>query len=53
MFLTIFLLYLRVVPAISIAEVKPVLWVGRKKGSPTTTDPVAGGMTGSEKKAHG
>jgi molybdopterin-containing oxidoreductase family membrane subunit len=31
MFLTIFLLYLRVVPAISIAEVKPNLWVGRKK----------------------
>lgn len=32
MFLTIFLLYLRVFPAISIAEVKPVLNVGRKKG---------------------
>jgi molybdopterin-containing oxidoreductase family membrane subunit len=30
MFLTIFLLYLRFVPAISIAEVKPVLSVGRK-----------------------
>ena len=29
MFLTIFLLYLRVIPAISIAEVKPVLYVGR------------------------
>ena len=32
MFLTIFLLYLRVVPAISIAEVKPVLNVGKKGG---------------------
>lgn len=32
MFLTIFLLYLRVFPAISIAEVKPVLYVGKKKG---------------------
>ena len=32
MFLTIFLLYLRVVPAVSIAEVKPVLNVGRKGG---------------------
>jgi molybdopterin-containing oxidoreductase family membrane subunit len=30
MFLTIFLLYLRVIPAISIAEVKPVLYVGKK-----------------------
>ncbi len=30
MFLTIFLLYLRFFPAISIAEVKPVLYVGRK-----------------------
>ena len=50
MFLTIFLLYLRVVPAVSIAEVKPVLWVGRRK--PSTTDPIAGGMTGTE-KSHG
>jgi Ni/Fe-hydrogenase subunit HybB-like protein len=32
MFLTIFLLYLRVVPAISIAEVKPILGVGKKGG---------------------
>lgn len=32
MFLTIFLLYLRVIPAISIAEVKPVLYVGKKGG---------------------
>jgi molybdopterin-containing oxidoreductase family membrane subunit len=32
MFLTIFLLYLRVIPAISIAEVKPVLYVGKKHG---------------------
>ncbi len=32
MFLTIFLLYLRAFPAISIAEVKPVLYVGKKKG---------------------
>lgn len=32
MFLTLFLLYLRVFPAISIAEVKPVLYVGKKKG---------------------
>lgn len=32
MFLTIFLLYLRVIPAISIAEVKPVLHVGKSKG---------------------
>ena len=31
MFLTLFLLYLRVFPAISIAEVKPVLHVGKKK----------------------
>lgn len=31
MFLTIFLLYLRVLPAISIAEVKPVLFVGKKQ----------------------
>lgn len=38
MFLTIFLLYLRVVPAISIAEVKPVLFVGKK--------PKAGGHHG-------
>jgi Ni/Fe-hydrogenase subunit HybB-like protein len=46
MFLTIFLLYLRVVPAVSIAEVKPVLWVGRKKPSHPN------GVHGSE-KAHG
>jgi Ni/Fe-hydrogenase subunit HybB-like protein len=32
MFLTLFLLYLRAFPAISIAEVKPVLYVGRKRG---------------------
>jgi len=32
MFLTIFLLYLRAFPAISIAEVKPMLKVGRKDG---------------------
>ena len=32
MFLTLFLLYLRVVPAISIAEIKPVLHVGKKGG---------------------
>lgn len=32
MFLTLFVLYLRVIPAISIAEVKPVLYVGRKRG---------------------
>ena len=32
MFFTIFLLYLRVIPAISIAEVKPVLHVGKKGG---------------------
>jgi Ni/Fe-hydrogenase subunit HybB-like protein len=32
MFFTIFLLYLRVIPAISIAEVKPVLNVGKKGG---------------------
>jgi molybdopterin-containing oxidoreductase family membrane subunit len=32
MFLTIFLLYLRAFPAISIAEIKPVLHVGKKKG---------------------
>ena len=31
MFLTLFLLYLRVFPAISIAEVKPVLHVGKEK----------------------
>ncbi|MBN8540283.1 MAG: polysulfide reductase NrfD [Deltaproteobacteria bacterium] len=31
MFLTIFLLYLKFVPAISIAEVKPVLYVGKKR----------------------
>jgi hypothetical protein len=31
MFLTIFLLYLKFVPAISIAEVKPVLYVGRQR----------------------
>ncbi len=30
MFLTLFLLYLRLFPAISIAEVKPVLYVGKK-----------------------
>lgn len=32
MFLTLFLLYLRVFPAISIAEIKPVLPVGRDSG---------------------
>ncbi len=48
MFLTIFLLYLRVVPAVSIAEVKPVLYVGKKGGHPTTTDPIAGGASGAE-----
>lgn len=32
MFFTLFLLYLRVFPAISIAEVKPVLYVGKDKG---------------------
>ncbi|MCJ8275954.1 MAG: hydrogenase, partial [Bdellovibrionales bacterium] len=32
MFFTIFLLYLQGVPAISIAEVKPVLYVGKKRG---------------------
>lgn len=32
MFLTLFLLYLRVLPAISIAEVKPVLNVGKEDG---------------------
>ena len=32
MFLTIFLLYLRAFPAISIAEVKPVLYVGKDGG---------------------
>ncbi len=32
MFLTLFLLYLRLFPAISIAEVKPVLHVGREDG---------------------
>ena len=32
MFFTIFLLYLRVIPAISIAEVKTVLYVGKKDG---------------------
>ncbi len=32
MFFTLFLGYLRVFPAISIAEVKPVLYVGKKKG---------------------
>jgi molybdopterin-containing oxidoreductase family membrane subunit len=53
MFLTIFLLYLRVVPAVSIAEVKTVLKVGRKSGHPTTTDPIAGGVTGTERAAHG
>ncbi|HRK08140.1 MAG TPA: polysulfide reductase NrfD [Pseudobdellovibrionaceae bacterium] len=31
MFLTIFMLYLKFVPAISIAEVKPVLYVGRQR----------------------
>lgn len=31
MFLTIFMLYLKFVPAISIAEVKPVLYVGKKR----------------------
>ena len=31
MFLTIFMLYLKFVPAISIAEVKPILYVGRKR----------------------
>ncbi len=34
MFLTLFLLYLRLVPAVSIAEVKPVLNVGRDDHSP-------------------
>jgi Ni/Fe-hydrogenase subunit HybB-like protein len=33
MFLTLFLLYLRLFPAISIAEVKPVLNVGHEKGN--------------------
>ena len=32
MFLFLFLLYLRLVPAVSIAEVKPVLFVGKDKG---------------------
>lgn len=32
MFFTLFLLYLRVFPAISIAEVKPVLYVGKEEG---------------------
>ena len=32
MFLTLFLLYLRLVPAVSIAEVKPVLFVGKEQG---------------------
>ncbi len=31
MFLTIFLIYLRVFPAISIAEIKPMLYVGKSK----------------------
>lgn len=31
MFITIFLLYIKFVPAISIAEVKPILYVGRKR----------------------
>ena len=31
MFLTLFTLYLKAIPAISIAEVKPVLYVGRKR----------------------
>jgi Ni/Fe-hydrogenase subunit HybB-like protein len=44
MFLTIFLLYLRVVPAVSIAEVKPVRMVGRKPGA---------GHSGTEKAVHG
>ncbi|MDW8190662.1 MAG: NrfD/PsrC family molybdoenzyme membrane anchor subunit [Pseudobdellovibrionaceae bacterium] len=33
MFLTLFLLYLKGVPAISIAEMKPVLFVGKQKGA--------------------
>jgi Ni/Fe-hydrogenase subunit HybB-like protein len=32
MFFTIFLLYIRVIPAISIAEVKPVLYYGKENG---------------------
>jgi molybdopterin-containing oxidoreductase family membrane subunit len=32
MFLTLFLLYLRLFPAISIAEVKPVMNVGHEEG---------------------
>jgi molybdopterin-containing oxidoreductase family membrane subunit len=32
MFLTLFLLYLRLFPAISIAEIKPVLNVGQEGG---------------------
>lgn len=37
MFLTLFLLYLRLVPAVSIAEVKPVMNVGRDEGPHTPT----------------
>ncbi len=36
MFLTLFLLYLRLFPAVSIAEVKPVLHVGRKDLEPSS-----------------
>lgn len=36
MFLTLFLLYLRLFPAVSIAEVKPVLSVGRKDLEPSS-----------------
>ena len=43
MFFTIFLLYLRVIPAISIAEVKPVLWVGKKKPHGSGHGSTAGG----------
>jgi len=32
MFLFLFMLYIRLLPAISIAEVKPVLYVGRDGG---------------------
>ena len=32
MFLTLFLIYIRVLPAISISEIKPVLSVGKKEG---------------------
>ena len=33
MFFTLFLLYIKTVPAVSIAEVKPVLGVGREGGN--------------------